>query len=746
MLVIRLALVMIFYFTMAQSVAAAELSVKGIYHRARSAKQEPVRDAYSDMNDNDIYEQIEVYAATDDSSTVDYSFQAGHSATRISHSVSRKQIEESGARDLLDILKVVPGLDVSKEANGYFKVGYRGLREDTRMKLVIDDVSAQDSYSGRNFWQIPADLIELVEIIYGPDSTEFGMDVISGVIKVTSRRQDGLSAHVYGGGFSTYAGSVVLGGKLAGGQHYLTAQMEAEEGPRLAVLADRFSRQGIVRDSDDMVTQAKRFLFSSTFSSDVVISKKMDTHLLSHGQLFWQQRGPYIGAFDVVSPHSKLSWLMWNMDVRWHVPYAKSNIFSMQFYANQNVIDNFSQLTPSDYLFKDGILSDVKYNVLTLGAEIKNIIHLSLDNVLTMGARVESAGILKDSFSIAMNRTLDGEAQKLAPILGLPFMQNQPCSLYGFSSSLYGSCRMTFSITALDEWQIEKSLQLFAGFRLFSFSDVQFDFWSHFNPKLGAVIIPGRNWMIKIILQQGIRVPTFKELYDQTPKTFSGISPGQFLGNSQLKAENARSGALNLTYSETFQNIEYVLEAGGHLSQVDNAIEKIDMKGEQNNLSNNGRYRVLGAEAIARANFQSGSYVFFNMAWFRSYWQEIEGTGNANFPGNLIANLPELRVNTGVNLLLGRLGSLYLVTELGSERRNNSRSDLEKQRPFQIAPYAIFNASFRSRTFFNYFVLHGSVFNLFNFHTQDDVARPDNLPGLVPREGIAFYLGVSLMI
>ncbi len=766
MFVIRLMLCLFLgvHFSFAQSLAATG---KGIYHRSRPAKKEPVLDVYSNMSDNDIFEQIDVYSATDETSYIHSSCQPNCSSPQISHSVSRKQIEESGARDLLDILKVTMGLDVSKEANGYFKVSYRGLREDARMKLVIDDGQSQDAYNGRNFWQIPADLIERVDIFYGPDSAEFGVSVINGVIKVTSRRQDGISAHVYGGGFSTYAGSLVLGGKLAGGQHYLTVQMEAEEGPRLAVQADRFSHQDIVRDANDMFTHAKRFLFSSTFSSDLVISKKMGMHFLSHGQLFWQQRGPYIGAFDAVGPSSKLSWLFWNMDTRWRVPYAKANVFEVKFYANQNIVDNFFQLTPAPYVvddqvhephvFKYGILSDTKYKILTLGGEIKNIIHLSRDNSLTVSGNIESAGILKDSFSIAMNRNLEGGSQKLMPI-GLQLTQNQPCDLYGFTSGLYGACRMTFSVAMLDEWQIEKPLQLFAGFRLFSFSDVKFDLWSHLNPKLGAIIIPGRNWMLKVIFQQGIRVPTFKELYDQTPQTFSNISPGQFLGNSQLKPELAKAAVLNLSYTETYQNIQYFLETSGHFSRVSNAIEKIDIKSDQNNLSNNGRYSVFGAEANTKALFPGGSYAFFNISWYRSYWQELDAAGSQSCQTgllwngdlknkcSLITNLPQLRVNTGMNLMLGHLGSLYMAAELGSQRRNNVRSDLEKQRSFHIDPYTLFNISFRSQPFFNYFVLHGSIFNLFNFYTQDDVARPDNLPGLVPREGTTFYLGLSVII
>ncbi len=770
LLVFRLlfAIILGFYFNFAQSLMATQLPAKGIYHRSRPAKKEIVLDAYTSMNDNDIFEQIEIYSATDDSSYIHSSEQSNSLFPRISYSVSRKQIFDSGARDLLDILKVSVGLDVSKEANGYFKVSYRGLREDMRMKLVIDDGHAQDAYSGRNFWQIPADLIERVDIIYGPDSVEFGVGAVAGVIRVISRRQDGISAHVYGGGFSAYAGSLVIGGRLAGGQHYLTAQIESEEGPKLAIPADRFSSQGIVRDASDMFTHAQRFLFSSTFNSDIVVSKKMDMHLLSSGQLFWQQRGPYIGAFDVVGPKSKLSWLLWNVDMRWHVPYAKSNTFSVQFYANQNLIDNFSQLTPAPYVvddmvngphvFNDGILSDVKYNVLTLGSEIKNIINLFKDNVLTVSAQAESSGILKDSFSIAMNSSLEGSPQKIAPLPGLQLTQNKPCDLYGFNSALYGACRMTFSVMALDQWQIEKPLQLFAGFRWFSFSDVKFDLKSHLNPKFGAIIIPGRGLMLKIILQQGVRVPTFKELHDQTPRIFSNILPGQFLGNSQLKPEIARAVAINLSYNQTYQNVQYLIETSGHFSEVSNAIEKIDTKGDQNNLSNQGCYYVFGAEANTEARFQDGSYTFFNVAWYRSYWQDLDAAGNSNCQMgflrdessknkcSLITNLPQLRVNAGMNLMLGRLGSLYMVAELGSQRHNNMRSNLEEQRQFQIAPYTLFNVSFRSRPFFNYFVLHGSIFNLFNFYTQDDVARPDNLPGLVPREGTAFYLGLSVII
>jgi len=743
---------------LAQGLAKDSFVVKGIYHRARPAKKDPSLDIYAAMNDDDVFEQIEVYSAVDELSFINEMCDESCLNSKVSFVVTRQLIEDSGVRNLPDILKMVPGFDVSLGVSGDFKVSYRGLREDARTKLFIDGSEIHDSYKGKNFWSIPADLIEKVEVFYGPNTLENRAGVLNASVHVTSRKQEGINGHFYAGGVSNYAGSIALGVKAAQSKHYISTQIQVDKGASLPIEADGFSGKIKNRDVQDLFTHSARRSFALFLSSEIPFSGDFNSQLLVNAQVIGEQRGPYIGYLDVSGPNSELAWLTWNTLIRWQVPYAKNNLIELKLGAGQHVVSDFFQLTPKSYMgdeqadnpvvFDDGVNFYSRYQVLNLFGQVHNKIRIFEDNYLTINGDIEATGILSDSFHFTMNRPFEGNSLK----------QNDPCLLYGFRSGLYSACRMTLSMMLQDEWQIEKPLRLFAGLRIFSVSDIEFDLASHLNPQAGTIVLLGNNWVIKVLLQQGMRLPTLQELYDQTPKAFLNLAKGHFLGNEFLKPEIARSLEINLAYKDSYKGTNYHLEMLGYLAKVTQAIEKFEVNTESNHLKNNGDYFIAGFESNARALFSDGSYVFFNTGWFQSYWQATDDSGiaicdvglllagNETTKCSFIRHLPQIRANLGGSLALGKLGNLFAILEMGSKRQNSMRSKLEKQRSYQIAPYAYLNLSFRTKPIFQYFILQASVFNLFNFKTEDDVSHPEKLPGLVPREGQVWYVGISATI
>ena len=173
-------------------------------------------------------------------------------------------------------------------------------------------------------------------------------------------------------------------------------------------------------------------------------------------------------------------------------------------------------------------------------------------------------------------------------------------------------------------------------------------------------------------------------------------------------------------------------------AKISDAIEKLDENGSDNLIRNAGSYYVAGIEAQSRINFLRNNYLFFNLGWFRGYWNQTRWS--------LVTHLPQLRGTIGFNLDLPSIGSLNTTIELGSERRNNIRTDLERQRPYQIPPYTLINVAFLTKPILKYFVLEGRIFNLFNFQNRDDLLRPDTFPNLVQREGLTWYIGLLAMI
>ena len=60
---------------------------------------------------------------------------------------------------------------------------------------------------------------------------------------------------------------------------------------------------------------------------------------------------------------------------------------------------------------------------------------------------------------------------------------------------------------------------------------------------------------------------------------------------------------------------------------------------------------------------------------------------------------------------------------LGSERRNNVRSTLEKLRTYKIPAYALLNAGVRTRPLLGWFGLEANVYNVLDYDYRDDVPR-----------------------
>jgi hypothetical protein len=83
-----------------------------------------------------------------------------------------------------------------------------------------------------------------------------------------------------------------------------------------------------------------------------------------------------------------------------------------------------------------------------------------------------------------------------------------------------------------------------------------------------------------------------------------------------------------------------------------------------------------------------------------------------------------------------------VVVRAGAERRNNSRSVLELIRRYKIPAYSLITAQLRTEPLFGHFEVTAVAHNLFDHDFRDEVPRPDRVPGLLPREGLAGYFTV----
>lgn len=118
--------------------------------------------------------------------------------------IKREDIERYGARDLADILRLVPGFEFGLDVYSEAGLTFRGIFvEEGKSLLMIDGITQNELGFGNYsfFGTIPASMIEKVEIIRGPGSAIYGGFAEVDVINVITHRAENLNGmRVAGGG------------------------------------------------------------------------------------------------------------------------------------------------------------------------------------------------------------------------------------------------------------------------------------------------------------------------------------------------------------------------------------------------------------------------------------------------------------------------------------------------------------------------------------------------------------------
>jgi len=106
--------------------------------------------------------------------------------------IDRQLIEASGARNLSEVFRLVPGFQVGFENGHRHVVGYHGLADEfsRRLQVLIDGRSVYlPSFGGVSWSDLPLALddIERIEVIRGPNAVTYGANSFLAVINITTR-------------------------------------------------------------------------------------------------------------------------------------------------------------------------------------------------------------------------------------------------------------------------------------------------------------------------------------------------------------------------------------------------------------------------------------------------------------------------------------------------------------------------------------------------------------------------------
>ncbi|MFN7985229.1 MAG: TonB-dependent receptor plug domain-containing protein [Vicinamibacterales bacterium] len=113
--------------------------------------------------------------------------------------VTSEDIRRSGATNIPDALRLVPGIQVAQIDANKWSVSVRGFngRYSTKLLVLVDGRSVYMPLESGVLWDalnIPMDSIDHVEVIRGPGATLWGANAVNGVINIITR-----SATAYNG-------------------------------------------------------------------------------------------------------------------------------------------------------------------------------------------------------------------------------------------------------------------------------------------------------------------------------------------------------------------------------------------------------------------------------------------------------------------------------------------------------------------------------------------------------------------
>jgi iron complex outermembrane receptor protein len=109
--------------------------------------------------------------------------------------ISREDIRRSGALNIPDLLRMVPGVDVAQIDASYWAISVRGFNGQYSDKLLvlIDGRTVYNPIFAGVFWDaqnVILDNIERIEVIRGPGAAVWGSNAVNGVINIITRKAD----------------------------------------------------------------------------------------------------------------------------------------------------------------------------------------------------------------------------------------------------------------------------------------------------------------------------------------------------------------------------------------------------------------------------------------------------------------------------------------------------------------------------------------------------------------------------
>tara|TARA_R110002072_G_scaffold184083_2_gene340440 strand:+ start:5919 stop:8030 length:2112 start_codon:yes stop_codon:yes gene_type:complete len=611
--------------------------------------------------------------------------------------ITAQELQNMGARNLMDALKRVPGLGITINNIGLPVIEVRGVKTDFSEKVLFlmnghainnNLINGGATWSNNNFL---IDNMKRVEIVRGPGSALYGANAFVAVINIITKTADdidGTQVSLSLGDNKTRKINIQTGQKFNGVDAVFNATLFDTDGYRNFVESDVYTNSSNTNDWNKQFNLGFNLSFSD-FSFQTRYVKR--------------NSGPYIGFGNALNDESEQDYAEYFLELSYQRTLTENSQFNQRLYYNNFNTDNFWELSPEGFPtadYPEGILAMSPITAESFGTEIQ-FEYLSNDHKLIFGLMAEHQSIFDIGFDANFNPTtgalLPGGYQ----------------DIYDRWPWLVGQQRDIQAAFLQDIWDINNSLRLIIGARYDYYSDIG----GSFNPRSSLSWEFSKDHNLTFTYGSAFRAPNFGELYNQN-------NPAA-LGNPNLTPEEIDTFEISLNSKI---NKRTGLRITAFRNKISDLITFVSISSAENISRNANKLDVNGLEFEVDTRLRDGSNLNFNY----TYQYAVDKENNSR-----IAKVPMHKANTSYNYRYSQFLSSYIALNyIGSIKREapDSRSD--------ISEYATIDIALNLKSPNKSTEVNISIYNLFN-EKYADAAHAGTVNSDYPKPDRNFLLEVS---
>lgn len=389
--------------------------------------------------------------------------------------ISERQIHQMGARNLLDILRIVPGLGIAQSSSGMRQLEVRGVMStySERVLIMLNGHPVDHNlFWGGSMWtydDLPIDNVKRVEVVRGPGSALYGANAFLATVNIITKDAgdvDGAAAAIGGGSFDTQQYNA-LAGKQKGEWHALANfNYSTTDG------IDAYIQQDALKQSGDTNLYERR--------RDLEWKLGYGKKAVFDGRFIHKTAGTFTGPSGFLSSDSARDY----------------DDYFLRFTSEHDVTDDLkltalayhSYFQSNDILeFRPNEFHRIFFENLKTGGGLQGTYRFSASNTLIAGAGYES-------------QVQENVRHEVGPT---------PSTLNDFAPFTQNVDRQLWSVYVQDLWDLTDNLRLIAGARYDQYSD----FGGTFNPRMGFNWEFAPGYAFRFSYGTAFRAPTFAELY-----------------------------------------------------------------------------------------------------------------------------------------------------------------------------------------------------------------------------------------